>query len=211
MLIAIFLIIILFVIISPYILSSDAAIPLKMLFELSPYIIMVGLVTVVCMLKKRPISIGLGFKKSHILKQLFIAVIIFAITISFIVIPLMFGANKSDVLSFKARSPFILIYYVIKAFIFVGIGEELIWRGYFYERIKEITNSGALTVVISSVLFGLWHYPNGQNIIQVLMVSGLGLIYGFARLKVKDCSTLATGVAHGLHDSIILILSYIML
>jgi len=93
---------------------------------------------------------------------------------------------------------------------FVGVGEELIWRGYFYERIKEITNSGTWAVVISSILFGLWHYPNGQNIMQVLMVSGLGLIYGFARMKVKDCSTLATGIAHGLHDAVIIILSYIL-
>jgi uncharacterized protein len=211
MLLAILLIVILFVIFSPYIFSSGVAIPIKILFELSPYILMVGLVTIACMLKKRPISIGLGFKKSHITKQLFIAIIIFAITISFIVIPLLFGANKSDVLSIKVRNPIILIYNVIKAIIFVGVGEELIWRGYFYERIKEITSSGTLAVVTSSILFGLWHFPNGQNIMQVLMVSGLGLLYGFARLKVKDCSTLATGVAHGLHDAVILILSYILL
>lgn len=210
-LIEIFIIEILFVIFLPYIIKSDVAIPIKMLFELLPYILMVGLVIVVCILKKRPISIGLGFKKAIYQNNFFVVVIIFAITISSIVIPLLSGVNKSDILSFKARSPIILIYYVIKALIFVGVGEELIWRGYFYERIKEITNSGTLTVVISSILFGLWHYPNGQNIMQVIVVSGLGLIYGFARLKVKDCSTLATGVAHGLHDSVILVLSYFLL
>ena len=87
----------------------------------------------------------------------------------------------------------------------------MVWRGYFYERINRIANSGTWVVVTSSILFGLWHYPNGQNIMQVLMVTALGLMYGFARLKVKDCSTLATGIAHGMHDAAIIILSYILL
>jgi len=195
----------------PYIYSSDVPAALIILFELLPYILMVGLVAMVCKLRKRPIAIGLGFKKEHIAKQLLIAIIIFAITISFIVIPLLCGANKSDLLSFKARNPIIMIYYVIKSLIFVGVGEELVWRGYFYERINRIANSGTWAVVTSSILFGLWHYPNGQNIMQVLMVTALGLIYGFARLKVKDCSTLATGIAHGMHDAAIIILSYILL
>lgn len=209
-LIAIFLITILFAVFMPLISSSGAAIPVIILFELSPFILMVGLVTVVCKLNKRSIASGLGFEKSHITKQLLTAIIIFAITISFIIIPLLCGVNKSDVLSFKARSPIILIYYIVKSMIFVGMGEEIIWRGYFYERLKEIISSGTWAVVISSILFGLWHYPIGQNIMQVIMTAGIGLIYGFARLKVKDCSVLATGIAHGLHDSVILVLSYIL-
>ena len=211
MLVMVFLIIILYVMFLPYMASSGAAISLKILFELSPYILMAGLVVTVCKFKKQPVSIGLGFKVSHIMKQLMIAGIIFAITISFILIPLLCGADKNEILSFKARNPVILIYYVIKSIFVIGFGEELIWRGYFYERINEITNSGLWAVVVSSILFGLWHYPNGQNIMQVLVTCCLGLLYGFARLKVKDCSTLATGVAHGLHDAVIVILSYILL
>jgi membrane protease YdiL (CAAX protease family) len=172
---------------------------------------MAGLVTLVCRLKKRPVASSLGFEKSHITKQSFIALIIFAITISFIIIPLLCGADKSDVLGFKARSLAILIYYIVKNMVFVGMGEELVWRGYFYVRLKEITGSGAWTVVISSILFGLWHYPVGQNILQVLMVTVLGLIYGLARLKIKNCSVLATGIAHGLHDTTNAVLSYILL
>lgn len=210
-LIAIFVILILFLLFIPYISSSNISIWFKILYELSPFILMAGLVTVVCKLQNKPVSIGLGFKNSHILKQLVIAAIIFAITISFIIIPLLCGVDKNNVLSHKARSLFILIYYVIKAVIFVGVGEELVWRGYFYGRIKEIANSGIWAVVISSILFGLSHYPVGQSIMQVLMTSILGLIYGFARLKIKECSTFATGIAHGMHDAVISILSYVLM
>lgn len=210
-LIATFAIIIVFVMLMPYVASLNVAIPIIILFELSPYMLMVGLVIMVCKMNKRSVLVCLGLKKNHITKQLLIAVVIFAITISFIIIPLLCGVNKGEVLSFKARSPLILIYYILKSIIFIGLGEELVWRGYFYERLKEITGIGIWAVVISSVLFGLFHYPNGQNILQVIMTSGIGFFYGFARLKIKDCSTLATGIAHGLHDAVILILSYILL
>src|SRR5690554_4062585 len=98
-LIATFAIIIVFVMIMPYIASSNVAIPIIILFELSPYILMVGLVIVVCKMKKRSILVCLGLEKRHIIKQLFIAVVIFAITISFIIIPLLCGLDKGEVLS----------------------------------------------------------------------------------------------------------------
>ena len=67
-LISIFLIVILFAMFLPYISSSNVTIPFKMLFELSPFIVIVGLVAAVCKLRKRPVFIGLGFKKSQIAK-----------------------------------------------------------------------------------------------------------------------------------------------
>ncbi|WP_411170679.1 hypothetical protein ACH36K_09390 [Clostridium sp. MB05] len=35
-----------------------------------------------------------------------------------------------------------------------------------------------MAAIIYSILFGLWHYPVGQSIMQVLMTSILGGIYG---------------------------------
>jgi uncharacterized protein len=210
-LLAVFLVVIVFVLFLPSIASSDLAIPIKIIYELFPFILIVAFIIGVSMLKKRQISISLGFKRSHLRKQLLIALCIFALTISFVIIPLLVGVDKSNVLGIKARSLLILFYLIVKSMIFVGMGEELVWRGYFFERLKKITGVGTWAVIISSILFGLWHYPIGQNILQVIMVTGLGLIYGFARLKVKDCSTLATGIAHGLHDAVILVLGFLLL
>ena len=64
-----------------------------------------------------------------------------------------------------------------------------------------------LAVVVSSVLFGLWHYPGGQDVLQVIMTAAIGAIYATARLRVRHCSTLATGTAHGLHDLTLLTLA----
>lgn len=210
-LIGVFLIVMAFIMFLPYVAASNMAIPFKMLYELSPFILMVALAILVPKLNKRPIRASLGLDKGCIGKQFVIGLIIFSITISFIIIPLLFGVDKNNVLSFKARNPIILLYYIVKSIIFVGIGEELVFRGYIYERLKEITASGTSAVIISSIIFGIWHYPIGQNIMQVIMASLLGSLYGFARLKVKNASTLATGIGHGLHDAAINILSYILL
>lgn len=208
---AIYFITIVFVLAKPYVFTEKVAVPIKILFELSPYLLMVGLIVLISKRNRVFLSKNFGFKTKPLLKQLLISTVIFAITISFIVVPLLLGVNKNDVLSFKAQGPLIFTYYFVKSIFIVGMGEELVWRGYFYEKIKEITGTGIWSVILSSILFGLWHYPSGQDILQVLMVTGLGLIYGFARLKINYCTTFATGIAHGLHDAMILLLSYIIL
>ncbi|HZW82505.1 MAG TPA: hypothetical protein VFF14_03670 [Candidatus Deferrimicrobium sp.] len=53
-LIAVFGIFILFIVLEPYIFTSDIAIQLKVIFELSPYILVIGLI--VAVLSKRQIT-----------------------------------------------------------------------------------------------------------------------------------------------------------
>ncbi|MBU3112040.1 CPBP family intramembrane metalloprotease [Clostridium lacusfryxellense] len=59
-------------------------------------------------------------------------------------------------------------------------------------------------------MFGLFHYPVGHNILQVLMTTVIGFIFAVLRLKFKDCTTLSVGIAHGLYDTFILILSCVL-
>lgn len=211
-LVAVYLILVVFLAYSPHISASAVGLPVKMLWTVLPYVLMVGLVLAVCKGEKRPVAAALGLKKERIARQLLYSLVIFiAMAVIFILVPLLCGVNKEDLLSFKVTSPGVIIFYIVYDMLFVGMGEELIWRGYFYERIKEITNSGTWAVVISAVLFGLWHFPNGHSIVQVLMTTLIGLMFGSLRLKVKDCSTLSTGIAHGLYDTVIFILSCILL
>ena len=119
--------------------------------------------------------------------------------------------DKSDVLSFKTSRIVTVVFYIIYYLIFVGFGEEIVFRGYFYNGIKNVTNSELKAVILSSVAFGLWHYPGGHNIMQVIMTSIIGLIFGFARYKIKDCTVLSTSIAHGMHDAFIFILSCLLL
>jgi uncharacterized protein len=66
-------------------------------------------------------------------------------------------------------------------------------------------------MVISAVVFGLWHYPNTHSLVNVASTTVIGLFYGFCRWRVKDCSLLSLSVAHGLNDAVIILLSYFLL
>ena len=191
--------------------ASTGSVPLVIFYELALYVVLVGCAAVANKLNNRSLFDGLGFRARPVGKQLLIGLLLFAVTISFILAALVLAEDRANVLSFKARTPLVLLYYLIHSFLFVGVGEELLWRGYFFNRARELTGSGVWAVVLSSALFGLWHYPAGQDILKVIVTAGLGAFYATARLKIRDCSTLATGVAHGLHDSVILVLSYFLL
>lgn len=206
-----FLITIGFVLLIPIMLVPSVSIPWRMLFELSPYLLLMGMAVLLCKIGGRPVASGLGVSWKQLKKQLAAALLMFLVTIFFVLLPLLLGAEKADVLGAKIRTPLLLVYYMAKALFIVGLGEELLFRGYFYERLREITGSGIWGAVLSSVLFGLWHYPIGQDFLQVLITALLGLFYGFARLKIRGCSTLATGLAHGLHDAALLALGFVLL
>lgn len=197
---------------TPYLISLGNTIPTKMLLMLLPFTFMVGFVVMVIKMQKIQFFPVLGFNKAHIAKQFYIALPIFATTVFiFVVTPLFLGMSKSDVLRSKITNPSIIAFYIIYYMIFVSMSEEIVFRGYLYEKLKETMNSGIWAVVISSVMFGLFHYPVGRNILQVLVTTVIGLIFGLSRLKIKDCSTLSVGIAHGLHDTFILILSCILM
>lgn len=184
---------------------------LKVCIELLPYIFMVSFIILICYIQRKPILETIGFSKDRIGNQFINCIIIFIITSAFIIIPLLLGVNKHDILGSKASKAWILIYQIIKNIIFIGIGEELIWRGYILNEFKSLIKSPVTAVIISSILFGLWHYSASHNLMQVLMTSILGGIYGFAIIKLKNCTTLSVGLAHGFHDAIIIILSYVFL
>jgi len=210
--IAIFIFIVIIVSLAQPLVALGGSVPVKMVFTLLIYVVMIGAVVLICKIKRIPLAAALGFTKKNIGKQILIAIPIFALTVAlFVGIPFLLGFNKEDILSFKASSIGILAFYIIYDMFFVGFGEEIIFRGYFFGSLRKVTNSGWLSVIISAVLFGLSHYPNNPDLLGILFKAIIGFIYGFCRLKIKDCSTLSTGIAHGLNDTFILILSYTLL
>ncbi|SDM52014.1 CPBP family intramembrane glutamic endopeptidase [Acetanaerobacterium elongatum] len=183
----------------------------KMALTVLVYVILTAIPLAVIKLEKIPFS-SLGFSKEKAGKQLLAAAAILAVTIGVcVIIPLLIGINKTEVLGFKCRSLPILIFYVFYDIICVGFGEEVAFRGYFYSRIKALSQKEWMPVIFSALLFGLWHFPNTLNIMNVVMTSILGLGYAFCRWKIKNCSLLSLALAHGLHDAVITVLSYILL
>ncbi|WP_410511516.1 type II CAAX endopeptidase family protein [Paenibacillus sp. BR2-3] len=205
-----FIVIAVIVSFSKALVSLGSNIPIKKIITLLIPVVMALIPMIILRIKNNKLS-DLGFSRNKLTKQIMIAFGIFAITISFVIVPLLVGINKNDILNFKPSSTSVLVFYIIYLLIFIGFSEEFIFRGYFYKGIQSATNSELKAVIFSSILFGLSHYPNGHNIMQVIMTSVLGLIYGFARYKIKDCTLLSLSIAHGLHDVVILVLSYLLL
>lgn len=184
----------------------------KMLLTLVPYLLMLSWVGCVIGVTHQPLWPTLGMSNRSFTRQIGVGLVFFLLlSVIFIVVPLLLGVDRTQLLSFKARSLGILIFYVIYDWVLVGLGEELIFRGYFYERLQKLTDSGVWTVFLSAILFGLFHFPLHQNWLQVGMTTLLGVLFGLVRWRVRGGSTLATGIAHGLYDSLLQILSYLLL
>lgn len=121
-----------------------------------------------------------------------------ALSVGIAVIPALCGfslvGNHADF------SWFVMIHDFLFYLLIIGPVEELVFRVYlqdafvsFFEKHKWM---GVLT---ASFLFGLWHIING-NIMQVLFTFGIGLVFGFAKYKIKDCKYPGLAFGHGLYD-----------
>ena len=122
-------------------------------------------------------------------------------------IPLLLGLSKEALLGQKITDPVAFIMQVIHYMVFVGVVEEIVFRGFLLRGLKEVTKSDTLAVIISALIFGIWHFPANQDFLQVAMTAVIGLLYGFSLVKIKNCSLLTVGIAHGLQDTFLLILT----
>jgi uncharacterized protein len=105
---------------------------------------------------------------------------------------------------------------IFSTWFFVGIGEEVLFRGYFLNKLmafyqhKAVKNVTLLTVVVSSVLFSIWHLPvrlfsliNGEMGIGLVLISLIMLFLlgaGFAWLFLRSGNILLVGLVHGVMD-----------
>ncbi len=105
---------------------------------------------------------------------------------------------------------------ILATWVFVGLVEELLFRGYFLEAFRRRLTRGtdrrrtAFAILVSSLFFSLWHLPSrimwlvtGEDTFVTLLVSlvvlfALGL--GFAYLYVRSNNLLLVALVHGLMD-----------
>ncbi|MBN2385798.1 MAG: CPBP family intramembrane metalloprotease [Anaerolineales bacterium] len=105
---------------------------------------------------------------------------------------------------------------ILSTWLFVGIGEEVLFRGYFLKAfwqhftIEPSQKRMVRAILLSSVIFSLWHLPiriawilSGEMDWITLPVSLLVLFLlglGFAYLYVRSDNLLLVGLVHGLMD-----------
>lgn len=98
----------------------------------------------------------------------------------------------------------------IQDILFVGVGEEIVFRGYVQNQFTIWLKNKWLAPLFAAVLFGFWHLING-SIIQVLFTTIIGCIFGYAKYFIKNCSLLSVIIAHGLYDFSLVLLTCFML
>lgn len=135
-----------------------------------------------------------GLFKNHIPRQIVIGIVI---AIIFLAVPFLAGLRP------ELKEGFL---YILLSQMLVAFSEELLFRGFVLTMLKVVVPSTNMAVLVSAVLFGLWHYPLGQNAGQVFSAFVVGAIYGALRTAFEDTDTIGVpsiAIAHWLYNVII--------
>lgn len=69
----------------------------------------------------------------------------------------------------------------------VALSEELVFRGFIYNKIKNICGNEIAAVIGSSVIFGVFHIFGG-NVVQIIVTALIGAFFCVCRIKIKGCT-----------------------
>lgn len=147
-------------------------------------------------MKLTGMKIEINFKNKH--QYLIGIAIALGLSALIAVIPALFGfslvGNHMDF------SWFALIYDLLFYLLIIGPVEELVFRVYLQDTfVSFLKKNKWIGVIIASFLFGLFHIING-SIMQVLFTFLIGLVFGFAKYKIKNCGYIGVAFGHGLYD-----------
>ena len=102
-----------------------------------------------------------------------------------------------------------LIIYLVVSWTTAGFGEELIYRSFFLGQFVSVfeneKNKWILSLVISSIIFGIYHFNNGTEAIITTAINGfiIGLVY----LKTNR-NIWAAYIAHAVANTIAFLMVY---
>lgn len=103
--------------------------------------------------------------------------------------------EKTEVMSLVAQTPTLVVFPLT---LFVGLYEEIVFRGLFLSRLKVILGGNAWPVVVSSLVFGFFHL--GQGPIGAMQATVIGALFGVVavyRRTIWSCI-----VAHAALDAV---------
>lgn len=170
----------------------------------------IGLVPIIFCIKNKQKLSELGFSKNKILKQILIGITIGCVISLFItLIPILIFGKENTYSSSNFKYIWQYIYQFIYLTVGVSLTEEFIFRGYLLNKLKKISENKIIPIIVTPLLFGLFHIFNG-NIIQVILTTFIGLIFVICKEKIKNCSLLSLIIAHGIYDWLIVLLTAIL-
>ena len=168
--------------------------------------IIIAIITVFAM-KITKMEIDTNYKNY---KQYIIGIDLCALLILlFGIIPLSCGTNFVG--SREEFSLFAFIYYLFQYIVIIGPVEELLFRFYIQDTIKDfLPNLKWISVIVSSIIFGAFHVNFNLMfyIIKACSVSFLGLFFGGVKYYFdKDFGYFGLALCHGLYDFLLYVIS----
>lgn len=146
----------------------------------------------------------LGFTAKNILRQILIGVgIALIMSAIFTVIPILLGF-KYMVGSTNYTQMWQFAYQFVYSVFGVALAEELVFRGYIFNKLLELRNNRWFAIITSSVIFDTVHIFSG-NIIQIFVTAIIGFLFCMLREKIKNCTLLSLIVLHGVYDALIVL------
>ena len=95
--------------------------------------------------------------------------------------------------------------WILISLVFIGPAEELFARGVVQKGFQNSLQSKILPILLSGILFGIWHLDPYR--IVPISVGGIGLAYIYQK---SDNNTVVVALSHGMMDSIAMILTFIL-
>ena len=102
---------------------------------------------------------------------------------------------KPPPISLAGESLQTILYVIIVMTLFVGFGEELLFRGLVQESYQSVLPAWS-AIQIASIQFGLMHY-GWMNPLELLFAYGMGMIFGYLFWKTKSLTAPITMHALG--------------
>ena len=153
------------------------------------------LATVFFMRRDKETAKDIGFTKEKIPHQILAGVLVaIGSLVIFIVLPAIFSIKMGFVGSLET-------FRFINMILAVALVEEILFRGHLFKKLFDITQSRWSAILISSVLFGLFHIFN-WNIMQIIVATIMGIYWCVCKEKIRHCTLLALIIAHALHNTI---------
>ncbi len=148
-----------------------------------------------------------GFSRERLGRQIVTGVLVgIAMSLVLTLVPHLLGFGEY----FDSGKDYSELWQFLYEFIYciaaVGLAEELVFRGFLYERIKAAAHKEWIAVAVSSAAFGLFHIFGG-NIWQIILTAFIGAFFCLCRLKIKGCTLLSLIIAHGVYDAMIVVWS----
>lgn len=164
---------------------------------------LVALASIILMTANKEKPSDYGFTAEKLGKQIIVGILIAAaMSLALTVVPHLLGFEEYVSSEKNYTRLWQFIYEFIYCIFAVGFAEEFVFRGYIYKKILNISGKETAAVIVSSVLFGLFHIFRG-SIVQVITTAFIGAFFCLCRAKIKGCTIVSLIIAHGIYDALI--------